>query len=263
MFSEKLNGATNELLKEAEITSKDFSLRARQGSFPPYEEFLSFAEFLRHPNLQEFPEEIKKFREDIRPIQHRYFPTDEKRIYVGQLSERQHSRVMVKHVFDHLFLMRTYKTTDKRTPFRLSWRLNKEGKLDLIDVFYSNTREIKPLVHRFNNDFSSFDWNRAKFYVNNIPLDVEQSINTTFHTFKKKNQYEALVNYGHGLAQNILQVLYTHTSSNKKINDGQRTLKEIVGDWNICTILEKSASIRARLTYTENSENAFQISYTY
>ncbi|MBI2498844.1 hypothetical protein HYV88_01220 [Candidatus Woesearchaeota archaeon] len=169
-----------------------------------------------------------------------------KREYVGMADN---TKVRVIPVFDHLFLSRTYREQRenqqvKSNAIKVSWRFNKEGRIDLVD--YMLFSDYKPGHVLVVNNYQRIHppWLSAEAI--HYPLPEETSLlNRTFRDLPFERKYEHLLRYGHSTARHVIECINTSniSDSTDKLKLGQESLLDIAADPTAIAILSKAGEL--------------------
>ncbi|MBT5021319.1 hypothetical protein HON01_00745 [Candidatus Woesearchaeota archaeon] len=161
---------------------------------------------------------------------------DGKHDYVGMSGS---SRVRITRVYDHMFLSRIYQRTMK-----LSWRFNKEGRLDLVDaMLFQKNNKIVNLINMRGYGGNDLNWIESEAKLTKLPIETGV-LNPNFATIKYVQQYESLMRFGHKMSAALLNNLNSKNIRDAhKIFENQKQLKEILNDDSTIYILENAANI--------------------
>ncbi len=189
----------NELFEEARQTIDTFSKIIEQGELPDKKELEDFSRFLRHPKFLGNKEERETLIYSCESIQNAYYkPTRE---YRRKLSQSRGATIGARIVYSHLFLLRRYKS---RENFRISWRFNLLGKLDLIDAFNLDRKLAYHLFISAPFTGRKSEQNVDRAIILNIP-EWMQEINYGFRYLPPEKKYESLARFGYALACGLLK----------------------------------------------------------
>jgi len=172
--------------------------------------------------------------------------TQGKRDYAGMSGK---TKVRVTPVYDHLFFSRTYSGRIK-----LSWRFNREGRTELVDLMLFPQNEVFNVITSDNLGSKDADWNRSGAYYS--LTNYLNCLNKDFSFLEDSVKLSEVLRYGHQMAHffsiNLKNFMNAGEGENtsKFIRDphilqtGQMPLREMVYDDVAINIMKKAGSIK-------------------
>jgi len=171
-------------------------------------------------------------------------------------------KVIVKHVYDHLFLTRMYRGHHNRIidnkGIKMSWRFNEEGRLDLMDAILFPERYIKHIV--IVKPQIPKEW-----YISQaIHFPIEDSritmINNELENLSINERCERLIYYGHSTAKRIYQEMKKkEIKSPDSLKGSQISLQEIINNEFAMSIIRKASFLWPRIS--ESNKDKITIKY--
>lgn len=250
--------SSNILFEEAEKEILHLNELQEAGSLIDYEEVLTLARVMTHPVLLQDKDKHIQLMNSFHDLEKRLCPTNGKRHYTGILTNGKNTICTVKYAYDHIFVMRKYGRHNS-PQFRLSWRFEINGLLDLVDVYNINTQSTQNIINALHIPFVSNASRRASVY--SIPETVRTGLNATFIHLPSETQYEHLVRYGHSLARDVNAAIIAHTTKTTSLHEGQRPLSALVLDKPAKDILQKAAHYVPLVRTNTTTAHAVEIYY--
>ena len=155
-----------------------------------------------------------------------------RRNYCGMVKR---SKVIVSPVYDHFFLQRKYQKGSNRV--KVSWRFNREGRLELIDATTFPKRKV---THVINSDKMGKDpewYSSGARYVMIGELDI---LNPGFATLGLKSKLESLARFGHCTVRDIVED-FDNIIDPYKLHPDQISLTKILDDKDAPTMLDRAS----------------------
>jgi len=164
-----------------------------------------------------------------------------KRDYTGMAGK---SKLRVIAVSDHFFLSRVY-----GGKIKLSWRFNREGRIDLVDAMLFPQNNVKHLVivegYSRNKEVG---WNESTALYYPLPREAE-ALNPGFSLLDKKAQYQSLLRFGHVNVDYLMDNLEKGDVKDSFVSkEGQKRLVEIVEDDSALYMAGNAASLMPGIT---------------
>jgi len=174
-----------------------------------------------------------------------------KRDYVGMSGN---TKIRITPVYDHFFLSRVYSGQ-----LKLSWRFNKEGRIDLVDAMLFPQNEILHLIGVHNFTETKLDWEYKNVWYN--PLSKRFDVlNPGFKDLSSIKQYESVLRFGHSMSKTLLVNLKEEDIRDSNVvKHGQKQLSEIVNDFTALYMLKKTGDIIPSVV--GSNSNSLEIMY--
>ncbi len=168
-----------------------------------------------------------------------------RRDYVG-MSGR--AKIRVTCVYDHLFVSRVY-----GGKFKLSWRFNKEGRLDLVDSMLFPENKVFPIMKFEGFDRERNAWETRRAFYEPFPEEI-CFVNPGFVHLGKTKQYESLMRFGHSIARDVIENLQkSDIRKSFVVEENQKQLSKIVDDATCLHILRGAGSLLPFVTRVKNN----------
>lgn len=136
--------------------------------------------------------------------------------------------------YNHLFLSRNYKNKFYNSPgLKISWRLESDGKLYLIDSLDISSRNVTHVLGPINNDVGQFSWSK----------DLE-FLFYSFPRFDSDKKIDLLLKWGYTSAKELFNAVLSKKLKDSNFLRGEEIgLSNLVSNPIVTEILKKSSKL--------------------